>query len=182
MSTRKPRTEEEWKAILLDYEQTTGAGGAVAEVLKKHNISSPSVTQARRRYGLKWKRGDKRNLAALNGQPASGGSNSKFKYPEESRQKAREMRAEGMSYQAIADELGVSSPGVVHTWMKGGKAKGKSAPAEQTANGPDVTAAIALLRRMDKLITKMIRQGKIERADNAHLLAQMALGVLTGDQ
>lgn len=176
---KKYRTDEEWKAILLEYEQSTGQ---VKETLEKYGIVGGMLRNALKRYGAKHPRGDPRNIAVLKGAApkATGASKTGRKqHSDEMKQKAIELRATGMTYAAISKELRIGNPALVYSWLN--NAKRKAIPTPGAAGGADVSAAINLLRKMKKEVTRLIRAGKLESADYAHQLGLMALRMLAGD-
>lgn len=189
--TRKQRSDEEWKQILLDYEQSDIA---VSAVLEKYGIVGSMLYNARTRFKLKHKRGDKRNTEKLTAETAGPVAKKHgARYSQELVDKATALYDAGETNAVeIARQIGMGDkvPAVAYWLMRHRKRK-QGQPArkwhtppttvDSTSNKADVQAAIALLRKMDKEITRMIRQMKIERADNAHLLGQMALRMLTGD-
>lgn len=95
----------------------------------------------------------------------------------------------GVNYKEVMKRFGVRSNALLYVWRKKYAnrlpAKEKAAaPAERTPErvfDDRVREAIALLRRADKEVERMKREGKLKEADAAHLYAQLALRMLQGD-
>ena len=181
MTKQIQRTDEQWKAILLDYEQSPDTQTAV---LARHSIHKSMLDKARRRYGLKFPRGDARNLAALAGEKAPDGRSNRSKHPKQAEAIALYHQGE-MTVQAIADKLEVHKS-TVSGWIQRDKAKtgapGRYNKPVASTIGPETKQAIILLRQMDREVMRLIRSNKIQSPDTAHMLGMMALRALTGDQ
>lgn len=184
--TRTRRTDEDWRPIILEYEQWSDH---LKDFFAKHGVYRGMVERARKNLGCKYQRGDARNLAILRGEVAAKTPTGGRKYSPEIRARAIELFKQGRRIHQIAAELNLSAKkATVSYWINAFKktngTKGELIPAANVVpvtSSSDLHAAITLLRRMDKEITRLIRQNKIERADNAHLLGQLALRALTGD-
>lgn len=207
--TRTRRTPEEWRAIVLEYEQSTDATDAFCEA---RGIHRSMLDRARRNAKLKHDRGDKRNLAKLQG--AKPGTElvvagerklSARNHPPELREKAIELYTSGVTSPVeIADRIGIPGKApavsywiVAHRKKHGGPRSKMGRPPKQEllpaidtpspspakqAIGEGVKAAITLLRAMDREIMRMLRANKMQTPDTAHLYGQLALRALTGDQ
>lgn len=202
--TRTRRSEEEWRAIIRQYET---APEITADFFEQLGVHQSMIYKHRKDFKLKHPRGDPRNLAKLDGQPASPGTEvaviprtrklSGRNHPPELREKAIVLYQQGVkNFSEIADRIGIPGKGPavaywIQTHKKGGgpkqqlipAARGAPAPVHaEPAMGAGTKAAIILLKQMDREINRMIRANKIQTPDSAHLYGQLALRALTGDQ
>lgn len=112
------------------------------------------------------------------------------KYPDELRERGLQLIASGKKVPEVSRQLKVS-PQTVHYWVKAAKQSGRvlsppdvvqpreqPKPANGIGSGGAMTDALIYLRHAEKEIMDMVREGKISRPDQAHLLTLLALGAL----
>ena len=110
-------------------------------------------------------------------------------YPIELKQRAVAMMNTGMKAVDVAKELGIDGY-LVNYWHRKGISRGAgqlgaNLPTVQTTKpvngiggGGAITDALIYLRHAEREIMDMVRDGKIARPDQAHLLTLLALGCI----
>lgn len=107
------------------------------------------------------------------------------RYPDELREKALQMLESGKRVHEVAREFKLN-PQTVYYWKSGkGKRNGTLIPAGKPVTrvngiggGGEMQDALIYLRHAEREIMDMVKEGKIARPDQAHLLTLLALGAL----
>jgi len=109
------------------------------------------------------------------------------RFPDEVRQRALQLLASGLKPHEVSKQIKVK-PATIAYWKSTNDrqrvpstAVVQSAPMKQAngiGSGGAITDALIYLRHAEKEIMDMVREGKINRPDQAHLLTLLALGAL----
>lgn len=179
-------TDDEKAEAVKKFLEMKAAGKAISEIEKEMGISNTALYAWVKRA----KEGSRviKRATMLPSAPMQKTVNGKF--PPELRQKAEQMIAAGGGLTDIARQLGVKAATVGY-WKKTMDAKGRPrvaasaavqpAPMKQVngiGSGGGITDALIYLRHAEREIMDMVRDGKIARPDQAHLLTLLALGAL----
>lgn len=178
-------TDEQKAEAVKAFLELKAAGKPVREIQKQLGITHGAL--------YKWIRLAKQNSRKLTTPPkdivataiVAAEKNTGGYYPAELKDMATQMLASGMRQVDVARRLGVSAQAVQY-WLKTRLTNGvatpapeaKLTPAKAIGSGGAITDALIYLRHAETEIMEMVREGKISRPDQAHLLTLLALGAL----
>lgn len=162
----KPRTHTpEFKAdAIARFHEAKKNGISIMALAKELGITDSLLHNWAR--GKKTKPKKKKTAALAKGSPQT-------RYSDAVKGQALALVDSGVGQSQAARQLKLT-PQVVSFWVK---KRGKSPSSEPGATGA-IRDAIAYLVHAEKKIMDMVRDGKINKPDPAHLLALLALGVL----
>lgn len=178
-------TDEQKAEAVKAFLELKASGKTVLDIEKQLGISNGALYH--------WTKLAKQNSRKLTTPPKDivataivpAEKNKSGKYPAELKDSATQMLASGMRQVDVARRLGVSTQAVQY-WLKTRQTNGaatrsieaKPTPAKAIGSGGAITDALIYLRHAETEIMEMVREGKINRPDQAHLLTLLALGAL----
>lgn len=184
--TKQYTTDEKAEAV-KKFLEMKAEGKSIKDIEKELGINNSSLYHWSEQAKAASK-AEKRGTVAIAVPPAKKQHNGK--YSEETKQQAVQMAASGISHAEIQRQLNLGA-GVVAYWVqRNRKRSGELIPAKQAAaatgnglasklrSGGEITDALLFLRQAEREIMEMVRDGKIARPDQAHLLTLLALGSL----
>lgn len=164
-------TDEEKAIAVQRFLELKAAGKTIPEIEKELGIANSNL--------YNWTERAKRQSKLTVKKPAPNRH-----VPQEIKDKALAMLDAGKRITDVAREVKVHAQ-TIHYWKNArAKANGELLPAPKPAkglaigSGGDLTDALIYLRHAEREIMQMVKEEKIERPDQAHLLTLLALGSL----